>query len=350
MERPRAGTSRSRKPPNQPVESDLHAWIDGLPDGPPPGTPYWHDGVLHAGGAEIDASYDDVELEVAGATVLVGGYEGGRRSGPAEWLYLRGDGLEPLPVPARQWPSLSADGRIAYWSTSPSPGTTAFVTWDTETNTELASRTLRGDDDMCARRDLLGIDAAGIGYLLNGSSDPRKAPDAEIVRWDVRTDTIEATDLTYDPSLALGQFDVFVGLEDAYTSPDGTRELFTGPAPGDPSSDCCTNTLRVRPAGPLDAVNPDDIVTLPLPTGIPAMRLWNAWSDRGTWGVWWESDDTVLLDAIVDKHSYLVRCSATGGTCELVFDLGANSSRTRHVHAGLGEELGLRPLSPDLVT
>ena len=57
------------------------------------------------------------------------------------------------------------------------------------------------------------------------------------------------------------------------------------------------------------------------------MRLWNAWSDRGTWGVWWESAETVLLDAIVDGHSYLVRCSTTGGACELVFDLGPNKSR-----------------------
>ena len=64
-----------KEPPSQPVESDLQAWIDGLPDGAPPSTPYWHDGVLHVQGAEIDAAYDDVELEVAGETVLVGGYD-----------------------------------------------------------------------------------------------------------------------------------------------------------------------------------------------------------------------------------------------------------------------------------
>ena len=29
----------------------------------------------------------------------------------------------------------------------------------------------------------------------------------------------------------------------------------------------------------------------------------------------------------MDGHSYLVRCSATGGACELVFDLGPNKSR-----------------------
>jgi hypothetical protein len=325
---PPCGHTPEKEPPNQPIESDLQAWIDDLPVGVPPSTPYWHDGVLHVQGAEIDAPYDDVELEVAGETVLVGGYEGGRRSGPSEWLYLRGGGLEPLPVPADQWPSLSADGRIAYWTTSPSPGTTGFVTWDTETNTELATRTVKGGDGGCARRLLLGIDAAGIGYWLDGSSDPRKAPDAEIVRWDVRADTIESTDLTYDPSLTFfEQFDVWVGFEDAYVSPDGTRQVFTGPAPGDSTADCCTNTLRVRPAGPLDSVAPDDIVSLQLPTGVPSMRLWNAWTDRGTWGVWWESDETVLLDAEVDEHSYLVRCSTTDGACELVFDLGTNSSR-----------------------
>ena len=56
------------------------------------------------------------------------------------------------------------------------------------------------------------------------------------------------------------------------------------------------------------------------------MRLWDAYSDRGTWGVWWETNETVLLDAVVQGHSYLVRCWATSGACELVFDLGPNSS------------------------
>ena len=35
---------------------------------------------------------------------------------------------------------------------------------------------------------------------------------------------------------------------------------------------------------------------------------------------------TVLLDAIVQGDSYLVRCWATRGACDLVFDLGPISS------------------------
>ena len=57
------------------------------------------------------------------------------------------------------------------------------------------------------------------------------------------------------------------------------------------------------------------------------MRLWDAYSDRGMWWVWWETNDTVLLDASRAGHSYLVRCTTTDGTCELVFDLGPNSSK-----------------------
>ena len=57
------------------------------------------------------------------------------------------------------------------------------------------------------------------------------------------------------------------------------------------------------------------------------MALWDSYTDRGTWGAWWETDETVLLDAEVGDHSYLVRCPADGDTCELVFDLGSNSTR-----------------------
>ena len=74
------------------------------------------------------------------------------------------------------------------------------------------------------------------------------------------------------------------------------------------------------------SVQPGDLVTLQLPQGIPSMRLWDARTDRGTWMVWWETNQTVLLDASVANHSYLVRCSTRNGACERVFDLGRNSN------------------------
>ena len=67
-------------------------------------------------------------------------------------------------------------------------------------------------------------------------------------------------------------------------------------------------------------------MTLQLPEGIPEMRLWDAYSDRGMWWLWWETDETVLLDASRDGQSHLVRCSANDGACELVFELGPNSN------------------------
>ena len=161
-----------------------------------------------------------------------------------QWVLVRGDDLTPLPVPQSYSPQLSADGRVAFWEDLPRAETTRFVTWDTETNSPLASRTVPGNmrlqGSLC-RIDLLGIDAAGIGHVLDQAS---KAP---VTRWDVRADTVAPTDLTYDPAKTLNQFDASQGLDDAYVSPDGTREVFTGPAPGDSPAGCCATQFRVRP-------------------------------------------------------------------------------------------------------
>ena len=176
------------------------------------------------------------------------------------------------------------------------------------------------------RVGVLGVDDDGIAYLINQADDP------PITAWDVRADTLEPTDLTYDPALAPGDQYAFswnrnLGFEAAYVSPDGTREVFTGSVAGDPTEDCCATQIRVRPAGSAATVRADEVAVLQVPAGIPSMALWDSYSDRGTWGVWWETDETVLLDAEVGDHSYLVRCPADGGTCELVFDLGSNKSR-----------------------
>ena len=94
--------------------------------------------------------------------------------------------------------------------------------------------------------------------------------------------------------------------------PDGAREVFTGPVPGDPTADCCGPTrLRIRAAGSAESATADDVVALDVPDGIPAMALRDPYSDRGTWGVWWETDETLLLDAEVGGESPpLVRCPA----------------------------------------
>ena len=95
------------------------------------------------------------------------------------------------------YPVLSPEGRVAWWELPEQAGSTTYVVWDTETSTELGSRTVEGPDPTftCARV-LLGIDDDGIGYLLNETDDP------PITRWDVRADTIEPTDLTYDRTSA----------------------------------------------------------------------------------------------------------------------------------------------------
>ena len=120
--------------PFQAPPSDLQLWIDDLPTGAPPATPYWHDGTLYVNGEQIPAPYGTVDIEVAGDTILVGGFQGDTKYvGPSEWGLVRGDRLEPLPVPADAQVGLSVDGRIVYWIVgTDAPNTKQFFTWDTE--------------------------------------------------------------------------------------------------------------------------------------------------------------------------------------------------------------------------
>lgn len=81
--------------------SEVQQWIDALPAGAPPATPYWHDGTLYVNGVQIPAPYAAVDIQVAGDTVLVGAYEAAPKEGttPTSWALVRGNRLEPLPVP-----------------------------------------------------------------------------------------------------------------------------------------------------------------------------------------------------------------------------------------------------------
>lgn len=306
------------------TDVDLQQWISDLPTGAPPRTPYMHDGVLHINGVEIDSPFPIADLEVAGETVLIRDLT----ESPGaidESALVRDNTVTHIPVSPDFIARLSLDGQIAFWQTKPTPDTTKFVMWDVVSNRELATRTVSGQFDMADRVQVIGVDADGIAYWVNTLSDP------PVMRWDVRADTVEPTDLRFDSSKSLGDqtaplSELWLGFEDAYVSPDATRQLFTEQAPWDSPEDCCETQLRVRPVGPLDSVESDSVTTLQLPQGILGMRLWDPYSDRGTWGVWWETNETVLLDAIVDDRSYLVRCWADGGRCELVFDLGPNAS------------------------
>ena len=226
--------------------------------GAPPGTPYWHNRVLHVGDYEIKTRYRPVEVAVD--TVLVGRNIGRHRDTP--WALLRNHKLTPITAGSNTYPQLSFDGRIAYWSWRNSPQTTRYVVWDTETNRELASRDFEGHDaglNGGPRLYIAGIDANGIAYVVDERSD------VDVTRWDVRADTEEpvpgltAADMTY----ANGYGEL---RQDQFVSPDGTKEVFTSRAPGDSPPDCCATLLRVRPVGSDDL---SDLVRLRLPEGVP---------------------------------------------------------------------------------
>ena len=312
--------------PELPTDAELQDWIDELPVGAPPLVPYAQDGVLFVDGVEIETPFPVHTIEVAGDTLMIGN-EPSTSKAPTAWALVRDGRVESIPAPGSWYPQLSTDGRIAFWQINPTHNTTQFVMWDTVTNRELSTQTVAGRFDGAHRLHVIGVDSAGIALWVDeGSETP-------VMRWDVRANIVEATNIPYDPAKTLGDqaaplSEVWGGLEDAYLSPDGARTVFTGAGPGE-SAGCCEAHLQVRPVGPSATAGSSDVTVLRLPDGIPGMRLWDPYSDRGTWGVWWESNETILLDAVVAEHSHLVRCYATSGECERVFDLGANTSRGR---------------------
>ena len=279
--------------PFQAPPSDLQQWIDALPTGAPPASPYWHDGTLNVNGEQIPAPYDTVNIQVAGDTILVGGYQAGSVPVPyqgstvsgsnqaeandPQWGIVRGDRLEPLPVPAGAQVGLSVDGRVLYWIVgTDAPNTKQFFTWDTETKSALASRTVQG-----GQVELWGVDAAGNGYW---QEDALSGP---FTRWDVRADKVTATDLTYGPWDPPESFDGFVPWmpsADPYRSPDGTKVVFTGSIPSDSPSDCCMNQLRVRPVGPDDSLDPNEVTMLSLARMLPPTSTRSTWATRTSTG------------------------------------------------------------------
>ncbi|GAA4398895.1 hypothetical protein GCM10023168_05430 [Fodinibacter luteus] len=317
----RAGTALEPVPANPTTSatigappSELQQWIDALPAGAPPATPYWHDGTLYVNSEQIPAPYAAVNLRAAGDTVLVAGYDSeAKDAGPSQWGLVRGGRLELLPVPSGIFEAdLSVDGRIAYWVTHV-PGTTRFFTWDTETNTALASRTVNG-----RQVELWGIDAAGNGYWA-----PEADPVPYNTRWDIRANTDTATDLTFgpwDPPESFEEFIPWMHNEDPYRSPDGTKVVVTGSVPSDSPSDCCLDQLRVRPVGPDASLEPQDVTTLSLSQVLPSYNSIHLDDSNGYW-VWWESNDSVLVSVDGDSRTYLVRCPADGGDCQRVVDL-----------------------------
>ena len=315
--------------------SEQQKWIDALPAGAPPSTPYWHDGTLYVNGTQIPAPYKGVDLTVAGDTLLVGGYQEGSvpyqgstvsgsnqaEANDAQWGIVRGGRLEELPVPRGAHVGLSVDGRIAYW-VEHHESSVQFFTWDTETNTALASHTLQRGDEAFDGREILGVDATGSGYWKASLSDPY------LIRWDIRTNTLHPTDMTYDTMQGIEQFDGFLPwmhAEDKYRSPDGTREVFTDPPA---ASSCCNWRMRVRPVGQGQSAESKEAIALLLPTGTPKEPLPWSGGNRDAYWVWWEADDSVLLTVDGDTNTYLVRCSPTGGVCERVVDLGTDTPQT----------------------
>ena len=298
--------------------SELHQWIDALPVGEPPATPYWHEGMLYVRGEQIPAPYGVGSILVAGDTVLLTGYRD--QVTDAQSVIVRGDRLVPVPVPAGAsvW-GLSVDGRIAYGAErQTATDTTRFFTVDTQTETALASRTMPGRSV-----ELLGIDAAGNAYLQGISPlDP-------VTRWDVRADTTHPSDLTWDPGQPPEEFDgsvPWMHAADAYRSPDGARTLTTRSMPSDSPSDCCLDRLRVRPVGTADSVAAKDVVTLSIFKEFPNTRT--ALGFGGPDWMWWESNESVLLTVWSDMYTYLLRCSSTGGACQRVAELGPDTVLT----------------------
>ena len=128
-------------------------------------------------GGEIETPFPVGSIEVAGDTILIQGkWDENGKVADTEFALVRGDQLETIPAAGADGMGLSLDGRIAFWET-PTQGTMRFVAWDTETNTELASREVPGwpEQDSNTRLGILGIDADGIAYWVDEASTPGHA-------------------------------------------------------------------------------------------------------------------------------------------------------------------------------
>jgi hypothetical protein len=279
-------------------------------------TPYWHDGVLYVRDVEIETpwgrGFPGPAIEVAGNTVLAGDY--GRRGVDATWALVDGDQLVPVPIPDL-YPRLSLDGRIVYWWTYPTAESTRVVTWDTETNQELATRELPGNDlDGRPQSYLAGIDEDGMAYWVDEGSE------IPVTRWDIRADTLQpmpgltSSDMPY-PHREGSEF-----FQDQFVSPDGTKELFNPDAQGDTIMPPPPE-IWVRPVGSEDS---NDMVRLRVPESRLNQPLYDYQTHKGTLGVWWETNETVLVTVL--QESALMRCSVTDGACALVFELDARDS------------------------
>ncbi len=246
--------------PRLPTDIELQDWIDELPVGAPPLVPYAQDGTLFVDGVEIETPFPVHTIEVAGDTLMIAN-QPSEFAAPTAWALVRDGRVAPLPAPGGWYPRLSTDGRIAFWQINPTPDTTQFVMWDTVTNRELSTRTVTGRFDGTHRLQVIGVDSAGIAHWVDeGSQTP-------VMRWDVRADIVEATDIPYDPAKALDDQaaplpELWVGFEDAYLSPGGTMRVFTGARPGEPAG-CCPAHLQVRAALPSLTAASDDVTVAP---------------------------------------------------------------------------------------
>ena len=65
------------------------------------------------------------------------------------------------------------------------------------------------------------------------------------------------------------------------------------------------------------------MITLP-PSGPELAERFALVEGAAGYWTWWESNESVLLTVDADLHTYLLRCSATGVTCQRVADLGTS--------------------------
>ena len=80
----------------------------------------------------------------------------------------------------------------------------------------------------------------------------------------------------------------------------------------------------MRPVGSED---PSERVRLLVPESRYNQPLYDFKTHKGTQGVWWETNETVLVTVLQESgRTDLMRCSITDGACALVFELEPDDS------------------------
>jgi hypothetical protein len=285
-----------------------------LPQGDPPGMPFFERGLLHSGDAALEADFSTTSLVVGDGTVVTEtlGQSGLR----VVRLLDRASGEQTLLTDqAAGPPVVGVDGRYAAWQVeSPDPGSTTVQLWDVGKGARAGTVTFPFQGVCCDNPfRLLGIDAEGRVYGAGFASGRDLTWVAE---QGSRASVVEGLGRGFVTEVA--PWGVVLTVEPSSKSAGTTQVL------GRIDS---TATFRelARLQSPQATVSWDGASIAYLDMGRLLVRDIDSGRERTMLlpndarvdGILWEDDTALLVQVTGSDRDAWVRCSAETGACEL---------------------------------